>query len=98
MALFAALFRSLAVKKIGSLGGFLALGFILGNLWSWRPSAAEDRQPMPRPTEAEQAASEGPAIQWFATWESGLAEARRTERPILLVAAAPHCGGVPGIW
>lgn len=37
-------------------------------------------------------------IQWFATWESGLREAQRTGRPILLVAAAPHCGGVSGIW
>jgi hypothetical protein len=38
------------------------------------------------------------AIQWFATWESGLAEAQRSGRPILLVAAAPHCAGVSGIW
>lgn len=37
-------------------------------------------------------------IQWFATWESGLAEAKATGRPILLVSAAPHCAGVPGIW
>ncbi len=43
----------------------------------------------------------GPAlagIQWFAIWESGLREARRTGRPILLVSAAPHCAGVSGIW
>lgn len=37
-------------------------------------------------------------IQWFATWESGLKEARRTGKPILLVSAAPHCAGVSGIW
>ncbi len=37
-------------------------------------------------------------IQWFATWESGLREAERTGRPILLVSAAPHCAGVSGIW
>jgi len=37
-------------------------------------------------------------IQWFGTLERGLAEARRTGQPILFVAAAPHCGGVPGIW
>ena len=37
-------------------------------------------------------------IQWFATLEGGLREAKRTGRPILLVSAAPHCAGVPGIW
>jgi hypothetical protein len=37
-------------------------------------------------------------IQWFATWESGLCEAQRTAKPILLVSAAPHCAGVSGIW
>lgn len=46
------------------------------------------------------AASVRPAsgIQWFATWESGLSEAKRTGQPILLVAAAPHCAGVSGMW
>lgn len=43
-------------------------------------------------------AAQSPGIQWFATWESGLAEANRTGRPILLVSAAPHCAGVSGIW
>jgi hypothetical protein len=38
------------------------------------------------------------AIQWFATWQSGLKEAQRSGRPILLVSAAPHCAGVPGVW
>lgn len=37
-------------------------------------------------------------IQWFATLERGLAEAKRTNRPILFLAAAPHCAGVSGIW
>jgi hypothetical protein len=44
------------------------------------------------------AAPRAPTIQWFATWESGFAEAQRSGRPILLVAAAPHCAGVSGIW
>jgi hypothetical protein len=44
------------------------------------------------------AAPPSAGIQWFATWESGLREAQRTGRPILLVAAAPHCAGVSGIW
>lgn len=47
----------------------------------------------------EQAQAGVPAgIQWYATWESGLREAQRTGRPILLVSAAPSCAGVCGIW
>ncbi len=37
-------------------------------------------------------------IQWFSTLESARAEAAKTGRPILLVSAAPHCAGIPGIW
>ena len=49
------------------------------------------------PLEIERSSVKG-GIQWFATWESGLREAGRTGRPILLVSAAPHCAGVSGIW
>lgn len=63
----------------------------------------EDGQPPRPPHEPEEgpAVNAGPAtggIQWFATLKRGLADARRSGRPILFVAAAPHCGGVPGIW
>lgn len=37
-------------------------------------------------------------IQWFATWDSAKAEAARTNKPILMVSAAPHCSGISGIW
>ena len=37
-------------------------------------------------------------IQWYATLTRGLAEARRTGKPILFVSGAPHCAGVPGMW
>ncbi|MDF1838861.1 MAG: hypothetical protein P1V35_13405 [Planctomycetota bacterium] len=39
-----------------------------------------------------------PGIAWFGTWKEGLAEAKRTNRPILLMSAAPQCHGVPGMW
>lgn len=39
-----------------------------------------------------------PGIQWFATLERGRAEAERTGMPILFVSAAPHCGGISGMW
>ena len=56
------------------------------------PEAAPPPSPAPQPD----AAAAG--ILWFATWNSGLREAERTGRPILLVAAAPHCAGVSGTW
>lgn len=37
-------------------------------------------------------------IAWYSTLESGLAEAKRSHRPILFISAAPQCLGVPGIW
>jgi len=37
-------------------------------------------------------------LAWFGTLDSALAEAKRTERPIFLVAARPECRGVPGKW
>lgn len=43
-------------------------------------------------------AGDGVGIQWFATLERGLAEAKRAGKPILFVSAAPHCAGVSGMW
>jgi len=37
-------------------------------------------------------------IPYYATLERGLAEAKRTGKPILFVSAAPHCAGVSGMW
>ena len=37
-------------------------------------------------------------IAWYGDLEAGLAEAKRSGRPILLVSGAPHCLGVPGVW
>lgn len=38
------------------------------------------------------------AIQWFATLSRGLAEAKRTGKPILFVSGNPSCAGVSGMW
>ena len=51
-----------------------------------------------RPSDLSKANVNEGGIQWFATLEIGLAEAKRTGKPILFVSAAPHCGGVPGMW
>lgn len=47
---------------------------------------------------AQAARPDAGGIAWFGTWQQGLAEAQRTGKPILLMAATPHCHNVPGVW
>ena len=37
-------------------------------------------------------------VAWYTTWESGLAEAKRSNRPIFFMSAAATCSGVPGVF
>jgi len=37
-------------------------------------------------------------IAWHGTWKGGLAEAQRTDKPILLISGVPQCHSVPGVW
>ena len=37
-------------------------------------------------------------IAWYGVLKDGLAEAKRTGKPILFITAAAQCGGVPGMW
>ena len=37
-------------------------------------------------------------IAWYGVLTDGIADAKATNRPILLLAAAPQCAGVPGMW
>ena len=37
-------------------------------------------------------------IAWYGVLKDGLAEAKRSGRPILLISGAPACLGVPGVW
>ncbi len=39
-----------------------------------------------------------PGIHWYTTWESAEAEAIRSGRPIMFVAAATQCHGVSGVF
>lgn len=50
------------------------------------------------PAATAQSAAVPSGINWFTDLRAGLAEAERTGRPVLLLAAAPSCGGVPGTW
>jgi hypothetical protein len=64
-----------------------------------RPEGGRERKrPEKEPEDNAKLTTPQGGIQWFATWESGLGEARRTGKPILLVSGAPHCAGVSGIW
>ena len=39
-----------------------------------------------------------PGMAWYGGLTEGLAEAKRTGKPILFITAAPQCRGVPGMW
>ena len=37
-------------------------------------------------------------IAWYTTWKTGLAEAKRSNRPIFFMSAATVCSGVSGVF
>jgi len=39
-----------------------------------------------------------PGIVWYATWDTALAEAKRSQRPIFFMAAAAQCNGISGVF
>ena len=59
---------------------------------------AKPSRPDPVPAKDNASAKANSAIAWFATLERGLAEASRSGKPIFFLSAAPHCGGISGIW
>jgi len=64
------------------------------------PGVPPEDAPMPKDKKKDdgpQAQVDG-GIQWFATLDAGLAEAKRTGKAMLFLSAAPHCGGIPGMW
>ena len=67
---------------VAAIGGFAAFAFS-----GERPDAVYEN------VEAAPA-----RIAYYATLESALAEAKRSQRPILFTSAAPNCTGVPGVW
>ncbi len=40
----------------------------------------------------------GDKIAWYGTLEQAREDAGRTGKPILLLAAAPHCHNISGVW
>ncbi len=37
-------------------------------------------------------------IAWYTTWETGLKEAKRSNRPIFFMSAATTCSGISGVF
>lgn len=37
-------------------------------------------------------------IAWYSRWDDALAEAKRSNRPILFQSASAQCSGVPGVF
>ena len=37
-------------------------------------------------------------IMWYTTWDTALAEAQRSNRPLFFMAAAAQCSGISGIF
>ena len=56
------------------------------------------RGPGPRDLGASPLPLGDPGIAWYPRLEDGLAEAKRTNKPILFMSVASQCGGVPGVF
>lgn len=37
-------------------------------------------------------------VAWYTTWDTALAEAKRSNRPIFFMAAAATCNGISGVF
>lgn len=37
-------------------------------------------------------------VAWYTTWDTALAEAQRSNRPIFFMAAASTCSGISGVF
>lgn len=78
------------------------LAFVLGWSASGDASPGATSPPAPEQTTSDTASSPTvtgePGIAWYADWGAGLAEAQRSQRPILLQFMRPACRGVSGVF
>ena len=62
-----------------------------------QPNAQQSkRRSMDVPDNPQEIGESG--IAWYTTWKSGLAEAKRSNRPIFFMSAATTCNGVSGVF
>ena len=76
---------------------------LLGAMIPLEGAGAGDPQRGPPNLKGPVVGSDTPAakrdlIGWYGTWEGARAEAARSERPILLLSAAPQCHNISGLW
>ena len=60
--------------------------------------SADARGPKPTDIGASPQEMGSPGVVWYATWDSALAEAKRSQRPIFFMAAAAQCNGISGVF
>ena len=85
------------MKSLSRIASILTL--VTATLLTATPSIADDSIKNDGEEKSEDEFAQTDArIAWFGTWDTALREATRSQRPILLVSAAPFCHGVPGIW
>ena len=80
----------------------LAVCFLLAiSTCAWaQPGERGQRRGGPTPadiTDHPQAVGEA-GIDWYTTWETGLAEAKQSNRPIFFMSAATTCKGISGVF
>ncbi len=68
-----------------------ALFILASTCWAQGPSGAMNVMPNP------QAVGDA-GIAWYTTWDTGLEEAKRSNRPIFFMSAATTCSGVSGVF
>jgi len=78
------------MKELVVLAGALSLG-------SWGEVAAQERDGKGA-SETSQLRIGEEGVVWYATWESALAEARRSQRAIFFMAAACQRGTASGVF
>ena len=73
---------------------FAIIAALLFSTWVFLPAQG----PRPEQLGASNLDIGQPGIQWYTTWETAEAEAKRSGRAIMFVAAATQCHGVSGVF
>jgi hypothetical protein len=78
----------------------LVLATVLFSTLSLESASAQQRPPTQSGYGGSNPASKKvvSGIAWYGVLEDGLAEAKKTGKPIFLITAAAQCNGVPGMW
>ena len=60
--------------------------------------SVDARGPRPIDIAASKQPIGSPGVVWYTTWDTALAEAKRSQRPIFFMAAAAQCSGISGVF